>query len=206
VVRIGATDRRVVAFTFDAGSDAGYTSLILDTLADNGITAYFGLTGKWAEANPPLARRIVDEGHGLINHSYDHSSFTGLSTGQQALTREQRWEQLQRTEQILGEASGGTTIPYFRPPYGDYDESVNVDIGAVGYRYNVMWTVDSGGWRGISAGEIKQRCLDGAEPGAIYVFHVGSGSRDGPALQTIIDGLRADGYAFLPLNEILPGQ
>jgi peptidoglycan/xylan/chitin deacetylase (PgdA/CDA1 family) len=205
VVRVGATDRRAVSFTFDAGSDAGYTSLILDTLADNGITAYFGLTGKWAEENPELVGRIVGEGHGLINHSYDHSSFTGLSTGRLPLTREQRWEQLQRTEGIVSEA-GGTTIPYFRPPYGDYDESVNIDVGALGYRYNVMWTVDSGGWRGISEGDIRQRCLDGAEPGAIYVFHVGSASSDGPALQTIIDGLRADGYAFLPLNEILPGQ
>jgi hypothetical protein len=51
-----------------------------------------------------------------------------------------------------------------------------------------MWTVDSRGWLGISAAEITQRCLDNASPGAIYVFHVGSASQDGPALQPVIDG------------------
>ena len=203
VVRIGSADRRAVAFTFDAGSDTGYTSLILDALADNGITAYFGLTGKWAEENPALVQRMADDGHGFINHSYDHASFTGLSTGKTPLTREERWAQLDQTESIVGQLTGMTTLPFFRPPYGDYDYSVNVDVGARGYRYNVMWTVDSGGWRGISATEVRQRCLDGAEPGAIYVFHVGSGSQDGPALQSIIDDLRAHGYQIIALPALL---
>jgi len=203
VIRKGNTARRAVTFTFDAGSDAGYTSQILDTLAANGITAQFGITGKWAEGNPALVERMAGDGHGFINHSYDHASFTGLSTGKTPLTTEARWAQLDQTESIVSQLTGRTTLPFFRPPYGDYDYSVNVDIGARGYRYNVMWTVDSGGWRGMSAGEIRQRCLDGAEPGAIYVFHVGSGSQDGPALQSIIDDLRADGYQIITLPALL---
>jgi peptidoglycan-N-acetylglucosamine deacetylase len=185
-----------VALTFDAGADAGYTTLILDTLKANGITASFGITGAWAEQYPQLMRRIVDEGHHLINHSYDHPSFTGFSTGRPPLTREQRWDQLDRTEEAVQRITGATTLPYFRPPFGDYDASVNEDIGARGYLYNVMWTVDSRGWMGIPAHEIVQRCLQLAEPGAIYVFHVGAASQDGPALQDIIDGLRARGYTM----------
>ena len=46
-----------------------------------GVTASFGMTGRWAEQNPDLLRRIVREGHHLINHTYDHESFTGRSTG-----------------------------------------------------------------------------------------------------------------------------
>ena len=193
----------IVAFSFDAGSDAGYTSQILDTLAANGITASFGMTGRWAERNPELIRRIVADGHTLINHSYDHASFTGLSTNSQPLTQAERWEQLDRTEAAVQSLTGATTKPYFRPPYGDFDESVNADVGARGYRYNVMWTVDSGGWTGISANEITRRCLDLAEPGAIYVFHVGSGSQDGPALQGIIDGLRAGGYEIGSVPDVM---
>ena len=190
--------------TFDAGSDAGYTSQILDTLAANGITAAFGMTGRWAEANPALLRRIVNEGHTLINHSYNHASFTGLSTRELALTREQRWDQLDRTEAAVQDIAGATTLPYFRPPYGDYDDSVNADVGARGYRYNVMWTVDSMGWNGYSADAIVERCLSQAAPGAIYIFHVGSASQDGPALQRVIDGLRDRGYGFVPLETFAP--
>ena len=203
VIRKGDASRRIAVLTFDAGSDAGYTSQILDTLKAEGIKASFGLTGRWAEQNPQLLKRIVAEGHSLINHSYDHASFTGLSTGAAPLTQAQRWDELDRTEQIVNDLSGATTKPYFRPPYGDYDDSVNRDIYARGYRYNVMWTVDSRGWQGIPAAQIVSRCLDLAEPGAIYVFHVGSASQDGPALPDIIDGLRADGYTFVHLPEAL---
>ncbi len=203
VIRKGDASKRVIALSFDAGSDVGYTAQILDTLAANGVHASFGMTGVWAERNPDMLRRIVKEGHTLINHSYDHSSFTGVSTSKPPLTQAERWEQLDRTEAIITSLTGATTKPYFRPPYGDYDASVNADVGARGYRYNVMWTVDSQGWKGLSAGAITQRCLDRAQPGAIYLFHVGSRSQDGPALQGIIDGLRAKGYEIGDMPEVI---
>lgn len=203
LIRTGDTSRNTVAFTFDAGSDAGYTVMILDTLRDNGITASFGMTGKWAETYPDLLRRIVNEGHTLINHSYTHSSFTGQSTGAAPLTQAERWDEIDRTEAKVHELTGATTKPYFRPPYGDLDQSVNEDVGAHGYAYNIMWTVDSRGWLGISAAEITQRCLEMATAGAIYVFHVGAASQDGPALQSLIDGLRAEGYTIGDINAVL---
>lgn len=203
VIAIGNTSRKTVALTFDAGSDVGYAGHILDVLKANGIHASFGMTGKWAEQNPEMLRRIVNEGHELINHTYDHASFTGGTTNTPPLSREERWDQLDRTEQIVRDLAGATTKPYFRPPYGAYDASVNSDVGARGYRYNVMWTVDSRGWMGISVAEITQRCLDLAEPGAVYVFHVGGQSLDGVALQDIIDGLSAAGYSMGDVSDVL---
>jgi peptidoglycan-N-acetylglucosamine deacetylase len=119
------------------------------------------------------------------------------------LTQAQRGEQLDRTEAIIQGLAGVTTKPYFRPPFGDYDDSVNAYIGARGYAYNVMWTIDSRGWQGLAAPLITQRCMELAEPGAIYVFHVGSASQDGPALQSIIDGLRAAGYEIGGIDAVL---
>src|SRR2546426_66657 len=204
VIRKGDASRKIVAFSFDAGADAGFAAQILDTLAANGIHASFGMTGRWAERYPELLQRIVKEGHHLINHTYDHASMTGAATKTLPLTREQRWEELDRTETIVMQLTGATTKPYFRPPYGAFDASVNEDVGARGYAYNVLWTVDSRGWMGWSAGAIIQRCLEQAEPGAIYVFHVGSASQDGPALQAIIDGLRAQGYFIGSVPDVLP--
>jgi hypothetical protein len=73
---------------------------------------------------------------------------------------------------------------------------VNADVYARGYLYNVMWTVDSLGWNGLPADEIVERCLSLVEPGAIYIFHVGSASQDAAALQRVIDGLQEMGYAI----------
>ncbi|MEO8456398.1 MAG: polysaccharide deacetylase family protein [Chloroflexota bacterium] len=203
VISKGNTSRNAIAFTFDAGADAGYTTGILDTLAANHVHATFGMTGRFAELYPDLVKRMVNEGHTLINHTYDHASWTGNSTGAAPLTRQQRFDELDRTEQIIHDLTGATTFPYFRPPYGDYDQSVLDDVGARGYAYSVMWTLDSRGWMGLPAPAITQRCLDNAEPGAIFIFHVGSASQDGPALQDIIDGLRAQGYEPGDLGSVL---
>ncbi|HLB26368.1 MAG TPA: polysaccharide deacetylase family protein [Dehalococcoidia bacterium] len=203
VIRRGDASSKAVALSFDAASDAGFTAQILDTLEANGISASFSISGQWAERNPDLVRRIAREGHLLMNHSHDHASFTGLSTGEAPLTRAERWEQLDRTDAAVQDLTGRTTRPYFRPPYGDYDASVNADLAARGYAYNVLWTVDSGGWAGLPAADIVRRCLDGAEPGAIYVFHVGAASEDAAALQRIIDGLREVGYAMTTVSGLI---
>ena len=205
VISRGATDRRFVALSFDAGADVGYTTMILDTLRSKGVRVSFGMTGQWAEQHPDLVRRMADEGHDFINHTYDHSSFTGVSTQRGPMSSEARTRQIERTEEIVRSLTGKEMRPYFRPPFGDYDASVNADIARLGFTYNVMWTVDSLGWRGISAPAIVERCLSNASPGAILIFHVGSQSQDGPALGPVIDGLRAQGYSLGSVRELLEG-
>lgn len=203
IVRRGPAGNRIVALTFDAGSDVGYAAAILDTLAANGIRATFGLTGRWATDHPDLVARMAREGHQLVNHTWSHPSFTGTSTQAGPLPTAERLAELARAEQAILDASGIAARPWFRPPYGDVDDSVLADVGTAGYRYVAMWTVDSLGWKGIAATEITDRCLTGAEPGAVYLFHVGAASADHAALQAIIDGLRGRGYGFATLAGLI---
>jgi peptidoglycan/xylan/chitin deacetylase (PgdA/CDA1 family) len=202
-IRQGPSTEPIVALTFDAGSDTGNTAEILDTLAANHVRATFGLTGRWAEANPMLVRRIVGEGHQIVNHSYDHPSFTGRSTSEAPLSRAERLDQLARGEAAIRAGGGPPTPPWFRPPYGDEDETVRADIALAGYRYELLWTVDSLGWKGLAASSVVARCLDGAVPGGIFLFHVGAASTDHLALQPIIDGLRSRGYEFATASQLI---
>ncbi|MDP9373491.1 MAG: hypothetical protein M3Q65_13780 [Chloroflexota bacterium] len=78
------------------------------------------------------------------------------------------------------------------------------DLSANGYTYNLMWTIDSLGWRGLTAWEITQRVLNQTVPGAIVLMHVGGQSQDGPALPGLIDQLRARGYRFATVGDFLP--
>jgi peptidoglycan/xylan/chitin deacetylase (PgdA/CDA1 family) len=199
------TGELVIALTFDAGADRGYAEQILDTLKAEGIKATFGMTGRWAEDNPDLVRRMVEEGHQLINHTYSHPSFTGRSTGQPPLSTEERLAEIQRLEDVVAEVTGSreTMRPYFRPPYGDYDELVLRDLPLAGYTVVVMWSVDSLGWNGLSAQEITERCLAGAEPGGIILMHVGAQSEDAQALPGLIAALRERGYRFVTVAELL---
>lgn len=203
VVDRGDPNRQMVALTFDAGSDVGFASQILDTLARERVAATFGITGKWAEENPDLVRRMAADGHQIVNHTYDHRSFTGFSTKTPTMAAEQRRSQIERTEEVIRELTGRTTRPWFRPPYGDYDDSVNTLLGETGYRYNAMWTVDSLGYTGLTADAVRLKCLGRASPGAIYLFHVGEQAKsDHDALPSIIQGLRQYGYAFGTLADV----
>ncbi len=205
VVDRGDPVRPIVALTFDAGSDLGFAASILDTLDESGVKASFGITGRWAEQHPDLVRRMGAAGHLVINHSYEHRSFTGVSARPALLAPAERRADIERTEEIIRTLTGATTRPWFRSPYGDYDASVNAVLGSLGYRYNVLWTVDSLGWQGLSPAAITSRCLQGAVPGAILLFHVGSQSQDAVALPGIIAGLRHAGYAFGTVADLVGG-
>ena len=193
------TSQKVVAITFDAGSDLGYTDQVLDTLAAYGVQVSFGITGAWAVAHPDAVRRMAAEGHQVMNHSYAHRSFTGASAQNPLLSAVERQADLAKADAALSALIGGTTQPFFRPPYGDTTAGVLADVGAVGYRYTVMWTVDSGGWKGLTADQIVEKITTNAAPGAILAFHVGSSSQDAAALPRIIEELRAAGYSFVTL-------
>lgn len=198
----GPAARQVVHLSFDAGADRGYAEAILDTLKTEGVPASFGMTGQWAQANPDLVQRMVAEGHRLINHTWEHRSWTGLSDQRGHQTAAQIQATLDRTESYLVDLTGQSTKPFVRPPYGDYDNPALEATYNAGYGYSVMWTVDSFGWRRIPATEIIARTLRLAEPGAIILMHVGVESRDGPALPSIIAGLRDQGYGFVGLTDL----
>jgi peptidoglycan-N-acetylglucosamine deacetylase len=186
----------VVALTFDAGADRGYAEDILDTLAAEQVPATFGMTGTWARSSPELVQRMAEEGHLVINHTYDHRSFTGLSDRLGGLSAERRRHEIEQADEIIAPLIGHTTCPWYRLPYGDGDARVVPQMAEIGYTQQVGWTIDTLGWRGARTQDIISRSLRLAAPNAVYVMHVGVQSRDALALPTIIDELRARGYGF----------
>ena len=203
LVTRGRTSSKVVALTFDAGSDAGRTAEILRILADNHIHATFGLTGLWAQSNPALVKQIAAGGHQIVNHSWDHKSFTGYSSKTVPLTAAQITRELAETDALLRTLTGTGTQGWFRPPYGDRSTSVDQVAGAAGYRYDLMWTVDTLGWKGVSAETVVQRSLGVLGPGEIILMHVGSASTDAAALPALITALKARGYSFVSVASMM---
>jgi peptidoglycan/xylan/chitin deacetylase (PgdA/CDA1 family) len=192
-IRKGTNGRKIVALTFDAGSDVGFTAQILDTLKAEKIRASFGMTGKWAEQNPDVFRRIVAEGHHLVNHTYSHRSWTGFSSSTGLLNREGRIAELDKAEQVFQTLAGISAKPWYRPPFGDVDNETDKLLGQQGYKYDALWTVDSLGWMGKTAPQIVEICRKGFVAGGILLFHVGEQSQDANALVQIIKEIRVAG-------------
>lgn len=205
VVKAGSGERQEIALTFDAGEDTGYTAEILDFLKEQGIVASFGITGKWAETNPDLVRRMVAEGHQVFNHTYSHRSFTGFSTpwDPEAMATWDRLDEVQRTHEIIYDLTGYDMRPYFRPPYGDIGPQSLADLETLGYYETVKWSVDSYGWKAWTAAEIAQHVISNSTPGGILLFHVGAQSADYEAMPAIVEALEQDGYRFVTIETIL---
>jgi peptidoglycan/xylan/chitin deacetylase (PgdA/CDA1 family) len=206
VFEAGTSGRQEIAFTFDAGADRGFTEQILDTLKEYGIVASFGITGHWASENPDLVRRMVEEGHQVFNHTWSHESFTGFSTGEGTGITDSsaRADELTSTNDEIGQdADGYDTRPYWRPPYGDLDDSVLADVAANGYTTTVMWSCDTLGWDGNTVDQIIERCATDASPGDIILMHVGDGSQDANALPQMIEDLQAQGFTFVTIEQLL---
>jgi peptidoglycan/xylan/chitin deacetylase (PgdA/CDA1 family) len=203
VVTVGTTTRKLVALTFDAGSDLGSTNRILDTLAAHHIKATFGVTGAWATAHPIALRRIVRDGHEVMNHTYSHGSLTGFSTGAAPLTFAQRRAEIDRAWAAIDAIGGAAFTRWFRPPYGDRDAGVDRDVASLGYPRELMWTVDSLGWQGIPPRQVVTRVVGAATPGEIVLMHVGSASTDAAALERVVTRLAAMGYGFTTASGVM---
>lgn len=192
VVDRGPRNVREVTLTFDTAYDTRYTGAILDVLKQFDVDATMFVTGEWAQANPALMRRMVAEGHLIGNHSHNHPDMTGISD-------DAVLQQLRRAEDIVVARTSRSTKPYFRPPYGAQNAHLNQLLGNEGFRYDVLWTVDSWGWRGLTGPQVVARCLDRAAPGTIYMFHLASPA-DLWALPWIIQWLRDHGYEIVRLD------
>lgn len=205
IVERGVTDRKLVALTFDAGDGPGYADEILDLLSSEGIHASFGLTGGWMRDHPDTVRRIVAEGHMIINHSESHQSWTGASTTGVPLTEEERIDELMGAAVAADEIAGYETAPFWRPPYGDYDAEAQALLAEYGYDYTLFWTCDSLAWNGSTAQEIAERCAPdqpGGGPGAIILMHV-TQQADYESLSALVTEYKAAGYEFVTMEEMI---
>lgn len=193
----GQTTQKVIALTFDDGSDGKNTDKILKILKDNNVPATFFLTGSGAHAHPQFIKNIVHAGHEIGNHSYTHPHFPQLSAAQ--ITSE-----LQKTEAKIQSLTEKTTKPLFRPPYGEYDAKTLQAVGNAGYTHSIMWTVDTLDWKGTSASAITKRVMDKLTPGAIVLMHTGPHASGTPtALPGLIRALKTKGYTFMTVGNML---
>ena len=158
----GNTTEKVVALTFDDGSDGTNISSILNTLSAHNVKSTFFLTGQGTSNHPQRIRNIVNQGHDIGNHSYSHPDFTKISASEIR-------SQLQRTENLIQSVTGRSSKPFFRPPFGASNSTVLNHVGNAGYPYSFMWTIDTVDWTGNSSADIVNRVMRNITPGAIKI-------------------------------------
>ena len=189
------SDEKVVALSFDAAWGNEDTEEILEILKKNDVKATFFMTGGWVESYPEDVKAIAAAGHTLGNHSENHKNMSEL-------TAEQCKEELMSVHNKVKELTG-IDMKVFRPPYGDYDDVVIQSVYDCGY-YPIQWSVDSLDWKNYGVQNIVDTILNhkALDNGAIILMHNGA-KYTASALQSVIDGLKAKGYSFVSIEDLI---
>jgi peptidoglycan/xylan/chitin deacetylase (PgdA/CDA1 family) len=183
---------KLVALTFDGGSGFAWRH-IMRALAKLDAKGTFFCTGISINKYPEVAREAIALGMGIGNHSYDHPDFATISY------REAR-HQLRDNADAWWKACRTSPAPFFRPPYGSYNDTTLKAAGSVGYPFVVNWDVDTGDWTGVSPAEIARRAVDGARPGSIICMHTEWNTQK--AIPAMVKGLRAKGLEPVNLDRL----
>ncbi len=210
IQQVGAASHEV-ALTFDDGPDPEWTPKILDILKEKKAPGTFFVIGENANEYENIVKREYALGEEIGNHTFTHPDFEAIKKSDLEI-------QLNLTE-LLIESSLGVKTTLFRPPYGiDHEPESATEIQMlpvpqemgyvlVGGRIDPHDWGEAGGERPPPVNDIVQRVLAdaGANKGNIILLHDGGGDRSHTvaALPQIIDLLRAKGYQFVSVSDLL---
>jgi peptidoglycan/xylan/chitin deacetylase (PgdA/CDA1 family) len=188
----GPAGAREVALTFDDGPSRTQTPAILTTLDRLDARATFFEEGRHVAGREELMRQILAAGDEIGNHSFHHPHDPGGG-------------ELATTDRAISRVTGFEPC-LFRPPYGLINAKVEAAARA-NHLETILWTFDSADDHHPGVNAIRNHTVGTTTPGAIILMHDGGHHpQTVQALPGVIDGLRARGFRFVTVTELLGGQ
>jgi len=199
---------RFIALTFDDGPNTSYTVQILNELSRLDASATFYVNPEKFNANTvPIVQRMIEDGHDVDNHGWDHTSFgANLGTGNH-VTRESAREDLIRTSQTIFDVTG--YWPWsFRAPFFEWGGASNILLG-LDLELNLAFVdsgLDTNDWMpSRTPQDLANTILNHSNPnGGIVLMHDCGGSRQRTvdSLALFIPQMQAMGYEFVTVREL----
>ncbi len=187
------TQEKKVALTFDAAWGADKTSKIVEILKSHGVSGTFFLVGFWSEKYADKIKEIDEAGLTIGTHSNTHPKMSTLSV---SAIREEFSVSCSLIENVTGKK-----VRFFRPPYGDYNDTLISEAENMGLM-TIQWDVDTLDWKGLSGSAILERVKATVQPGSIILMHNNS-DHILEALPMIITYLKQNGYSMVRLDELV---
>jgi peptidoglycan/xylan/chitin deacetylase (PgdA/CDA1 family) len=194
-VRSGRAEQPVVAFTFHGSGDVALLRDLLAVAASHRVALTIFAVGNWLDANPDVARRILDAGHELGNHTYTHPSLGSLDTDHARAEITDCRDALAR--------HAGSPGRWFRPSGIEVPGPIILAAAAAaGYDTVVGYDIDPRDYQDPGAPAIRARTARGLHAGAIVSLHTGHrGTVD--ALGGMLDDATARGLRPVTVSELL---
>ena len=190
------TAEKKIALTFDDGPHPRYTDAILKILAENDIKATFFEIGINIKQYPKATSHVIAAGHEIGNHTYSHTTMKHLSG-------KELQAEIEQTDQLLREL-GYEQVSLFRPPQGICTDVLFDVMGRTGKRA-ILWNIDTLDWAHRSSDEIVREIEKHVGGGDIILFHdyISGENTTIPAVKKLIPALKARGYQFVTVSELM---
>ncbi|MFE7563998.1 polysaccharide deacetylase family protein [Kitasatospora sp. NPDC057500] len=180
-VAFGPRTGRNVALTFHGSGDPALATALLEIAEQHGAGLTVLAVGSWLDQQPQMARRILDGGHELGNHTQNHQNISTMAPDRARAEIAQCAERLQRLTGSIGR--------WFRPSAAQYaTPMVREQAKAVGYEHVLAFDVDPRDYADPSAAELQRRVLGSVRGGSVVALHLGHRCTV-DALPGILDGL-----------------
>lgn len=179
--------RLLVSLTFDDGPNEEYTTQVLDILNQYEIQGTFFVMGAYVDDYPEIAKRIVDEGHIIANHTYSHPDLSKS-------TQEEVLQQIEWAQDSIRDVTG-VEAHLFRMPFGSGGKRV-VDLASNEGLTSIIWNVDTLDWESHDVNSIVERTWLLLEKRSIILMH-DTHQATPDALKIIIPELIKKGYEFV---------
>jgi peptidoglycan/xylan/chitin deacetylase (PgdA/CDA1 family) len=191
------TRSKEIYLTFDDGPIPGLTEYVLDLLADHEAKATFFCVGDNIRKHAHIFDRIMKEGHGVGNHTYNHLDGWKSNTHHYL-------HNVAQCASLIDQALSDHGPRLFRPPYGKI--TIPQYRALKGMYQCVMWDVLSYDFdQRTDAGLALHRITELTQPGTIIVFHDNLKAETNlkQMLPKYIQHFKAAGYCFKSLNGLL---
>lgn len=141
---------KYIAWTVDDGADPEVVRAYAEFARRTGTRLTFFINGQYPafKQHRDLLLPLVKSGQlQIANHTYSHAALTSL-------TDEQIVRELTRNDEEIMRLFGVSSKPYFRPPYGYYDERVLAAAASCGFTRPVLWYGSLADSSNISSAEV----------------------------------------------------
>jgi peptidoglycan/xylan/chitin deacetylase (PgdA/CDA1 family) len=185
-----------VALTFHGDGPPDLATALLAEAERAGARVTVLAVGRWLGQNPQMARRVLDGGHEIGNHTENHVDIDALSP---AAAYAEIAACAARLERLTG--SHGR---WFRPSRAQHaTAAVRTAAASAGYPTVLSYDLDSLDYTDPGAATVEFNVLSAVRPGDVVSMHLGhSGTVE--ALPAILDGLRERGLRAVTASELFP--
>jgi peptidoglycan/xylan/chitin deacetylase (PgdA/CDA1 family) len=191
----GPRGEKKIALTFHGAGPLAYATSLLDIFASTSTPVTVFAIGAWLKANPTMAKKIIDGGHNIGNHTMNHYQMKTLNA---AKVKSEIAGCAAELKSLIGNHGA-----FFRPSGTQYSTAlIRQTALKYGYSQCISYDVDSHDFQDPGKAAVIKNVMQNIKGGSIVSLHFGH-KNTVEAMPTLITALHNAGYTPVTVTQLI---